>query len=379
MRCSIALCSMAATLRRSRWDRIPPRGELLIPPLGSRIIRKEDSGRRPRSFARRVVGCRRVGGIGGRPIRGLDKVARCRLHPASRDWVLAFRPATSGGRVVHRPFAAPPSDNARLAEALRAARRPALGVHAHRERAQLSQLLGACRGRMSGPVTVRGLIGPAGGSGATPACHVLLCRGQRPARAALALGGWPPWRPARPSGRRPAGTASTRACCLTSLTSSSAAGRGCWSCHVGSFLVGLEVCVAPMRRRGLGVATGRLPGGNDRCYRPVTGSRHRQYSRRRVSRAFPKPLTPTKHRLGHHGGMRALGHWGIQAVRHLRDVTVAEDNSQVGTGNAPGPWPACATPGHRHPTRPRRPQHRRRARKPAEAGSWFAPRPGPCT
>jgi hypothetical protein len=110
----------------SRWDRIPRGGELLIPPLGRRIIRKEDSGRRLRSFARRVVDCRRVGGIGGRPIRGLDKVARCRVHPASRDWVLAFRPATSGGRVVHRPFAAPRRcDNARLAEALRAARRPA--------------------------------------------------------------------------------------------------------------------------------------------------------------------------------------------------------------------------------------------------------------
>lgn len=37
------------------------------------------------------------------------------------------------------------------------------------------------------------------------------------------------------------------------------------------------------------------------------------------------------------------GHWGIQALHHLRDVTVAEDASQIRTGTAPGPWPACAT------------------------------------
>jgi hypothetical protein len=42
-------------------------------------------------------------------------------------------------------------------------------------------------------------------------------------------------------------------------------------------------------------------------------------------------------------------HWGIEALHHLRDVTFAEDASQARTGTAPAPWPACATPGHRHP------------------------------
>jgi predicted transposase YbfD/YdcC len=37
------------------------------------------------------------------------------------------------------------------------------------------------------------------------------------------------------------------------------------------------------------------------------------------------------------------GHWGIEALHHVRDVTFAEDASQVRTGTAPGSWPACAT------------------------------------
>jgi hypothetical protein len=41
------------------------------------------------------------------------------------------------------------------------------------------------------------------------------------------------------------------------------------------------------------------------------------------------------------------GHWGIEALHHLRDVTFAEDASQVRTGTAPramaslrNPWPS---------------------------------------
>jgi predicted transposase YbfD/YdcC len=29
------------------------------------------------------------------------------------------------------------------------------------------------------------------------------------------------------------------------------------------------------------------------------------------------------------------GHWGIKALHHIRDITYAEDASQVRTGNAP--------------------------------------------
>jgi predicted transposase YbfD/YdcC len=55
------------------------------------------------------------------------------------------------------------------------------------------------------------------------------------------------------------------------------------------------------------------------------------------------------------------GHWGIEALHHLRDTTFAEDASQVRTGTAPPGHGQPAQPGHRHPARPRRPQHRRRA------------------
>jgi DDE_Tnp_1-associated len=37
------------------------------------------------------------------------------------------------------------------------------------------------------------------------------------------------------------------------------------------------------------------------------------------------------------------GHWAIQAVHHIRDVTFCEDDSQVRSGAAPTPWRSCAT------------------------------------
>jgi predicted transposase YbfD/YdcC len=37
------------------------------------------------------------------------------------------------------------------------------------------------------------------------------------------------------------------------------------------------------------------------------------------------------------------GHWAIEALHHIRDVTFCEDDSQVRTGTAPAPRPACAT------------------------------------
>jgi predicted transposase YbfD/YdcC len=37
------------------------------------------------------------------------------------------------------------------------------------------------------------------------------------------------------------------------------------------------------------------------------------------------------------------GHWGIEALHHVRDTTFGEDASQARTGTTPGPWPACAT------------------------------------
>jgi predicted transposase YbfD/YdcC len=55
------------------------------------------------------------------------------------------------------------------------------------------------------------------------------------------------------------------------------------------------------------------------------------------------------------------GHWGIEALHHLRDTTFGEDASRPAPAPPLGPWRARATPGHRHPARPRPPQHRRRA------------------
>ena len=37
------------------------------------------------------------------------------------------------------------------------------------------------------------------------------------------------------------------------------------------------------------------------------------------------------------------GHWAIEALHHLRDVTFAEDASQVRTGAGPTSWRPCAT------------------------------------
>src|SRR6266545_1634985 len=52
------------------------------------------------------------------------------------------------------------------------------------------------------------------------------------------------------------------------------------------------------------------------------------------------------------------GQWGIEALHHLRDVTFAEDASQVRTGTAPRAM--ASLPRHRPPARPWPPQHRRR-------------------
>jgi hypothetical protein len=37
------------------------------------------------------------------------------------------------------------------------------------------------------------------------------------------------------------------------------------------------------------------------------------------------------------------GHWAIEALHHIRDVTFAEDASQVRTGAAPPSWRSCGT------------------------------------
>ena len=37
------------------------------------------------------------------------------------------------------------------------------------------------------------------------------------------------------------------------------------------------------------------------------------------------------------------GHWSIEALHHIRDVTYREDASKVRTGTDPASWPACAT------------------------------------
>jgi hypothetical protein len=205
----------------------PPWGELLIPPLGSRIIRREDSGRRPRSFARPVVVAGGSAASAAGRWRHLAATTRDLPRPAGR-------PTSCSGRAcTPRTRAAVPAPG----------RLPGSGVGAgDRWRAHRASRRIRSNARLSWPPLPREAPG---------------------ASCAGAPGGCPPWRPARPCGRRPAGTASPRACWLTA---SSAAGRGCWSWRVGCFLVGLEVCVAPMRRRGLGVATGRLPGGNDGCY-----------------------------------------------------------------------------------------------------------------
>ena len=52
------------------------------------------------------------------------------------------------------------------------------------------------------------------------------------------------------------------------------------------------------------------------------------------------------------------GHWGIEALHHIRDVTYGEDASQIRTGN--GPQVMATLPHHRHPQARRLSQHRRR-------------------
>jgi hypothetical protein len=49
------------------------------------------------------------------------------------------------------------------------------------------------------------------------------------------------------------------------------------------------------------------------------------------------------------------GHWAIQALHHLRDVTFAEDASQVRTVAGPTSWPALRNLviAHRAPAGPK--------------------------
>jgi hypothetical protein len=54
------------------------------------------------------------------------------------------------------------------------------------------------------------------------------------------------------------------------------------------------------------------------------------------------------------------GHWGIEALHHLRDVTFAEDAPDPDRQRPPRDGQP-AQPRHRHPARPRGLQHRRRA------------------
>ena len=54
------------------------------------------------------------------------------------------------------------------------------------------------------------------------------------------------------------------------------------------------------------------------------------------------------------------GHWQIEALHHIRDVTYGEDASQIRTGNGPAGHGHPAQPRHRHPETSRAPHHRRR-------------------
>jgi hypothetical protein len=74
-----------------------------------------------------------------------------------------------------------------------------------------------------------------------------------------------------------------------------------------------------------------------RRVRPLTGRRWRTVTTYAVTSLAAAQARPA--RLA--DWMR--GHWAIEALHHIRDTTFAEDASQVRTGNAPGPWPACAT------------------------------------
>jgi hypothetical protein len=52
------------------------------------------------------------------------------------------------------------------------------------------------------------------------------------------------------------------------------------------------------------------------------------------------------------------GHWTIEALHHVRDVTFGENGSQVRTGNAPRTMSHRPQPRHRHPAPSRLNQHR---------------------
>ena len=54
------------------------------------------------------------------------------------------------------------------------------------------------------------------------------------------------------------------------------------------------------------------------------------------------------------------GHWGIEALHHIRDVTFAEDASQVRTGTAPRAMASLRNLAIGILRRHGRPQHRRR-------------------
>jgi hypothetical protein len=70
------------------------------------------------------------------------------------------------------------------------------------------------------------------------------------------------------------------------------------------------------------------------------------------------------------------GHWGIEALHHIRDTTFAEDTSQVRTGTAPRTMASLRNHSHRPSAPPRRPQPRRRAapqrarRHPTSGPTW---------
>ena len=66
------------------------------------------------------------------------------------------------------------------------------------------------------------------------------------------------------------------------------------------------------------------------------------------------------------------GHWAIEALHWVRDVTFDEDRSQVRTGNGPADHGRAAQPRHHRATPGRGHQHRRRAPPPR-------PRPTPPT
>ena len=66
-----------------------------------------------------------------------------------------------------------------------------------------------------------------------------------------------------------------------------------------------------------------------RRVRPLTGRRWRTVTTYAVT-----SLTAAQARPGRLADWMR-GHWGIEALHHLRDTTFAEDASQVRTGNAP--------------------------------------------